>query len=559
MRHLWNRRLVLGGMAAAGSLPFVAQAQADGTSTIPQAPFVVVETEAGRIRGGHARGAVAFKGIPYSGPVRGIGRFKAAPPVAPWARVFDATHLGPPTLQTPGSTYGEQEPAYSEDCLVLNVWTPAADSHKRPVMVYLHGGGYSTGSAGSTAQDGGKLAATYDVVVVACNHRLGLLGFLYLGEQLGEAYSGNQGMQDIVAALQWVQDNIEQFGGDADNVTVFGESGGGAKVGTLLGMPSAEGLFHKAGISSGAAMHRMRREVAAETTWRLLKALDISDARKLLEVPAQTLLELQWAGERGQGGLAQPTPGWNEAPAGNGRAPGFSEALQPGHFGPVVDGHVLPADPFAGGKVTTLAAHIPLMIGNNSEEARFFFMGSPEVFALDAAGLTARLQADYGDRAGEIEAVYRANRPEASPSDIYIATATARAFGTDTIALAGLKSQQPAPVYTYRWDYNSNKPIPNSTATLGAGHATDIGPTFDNWDLPGLHGDGPGLQAAAEHLSGLWTSFARSGKPSAPGVPEWPRYDTTRRATMVVDTDCQVADDPNAAERTLWEGLGIQG
>ncbi len=555
MRHLWNRRLVLGGMTAAAGLAFSARAQTIGKSTLPSAPFVEVETASGKVRGGHARGALVFKGIPYGGSVRGAGRFKAAPPVTPWTGVYDATHLGPPTLQTPGSTYGEQEPPYSEDCLVLNVWTPAADGRKRPVMLYLHGGGYSTGSAGSTSQDGGKLAATYDVVVVACNHRLGLLGFLYLGDILGEDYTGNQGMQDIVMSLAWIRDNIERFGGDPGNVMVFGESGGGAKVGTLLGMPQAKGLYHKAGIASGAAMHRMPKAVAAETAQRLMKSLDLSNPRMLFDVPAQTLLELQWAGENGQGGLNQATPGWRNGPADSHSAPGFAEAVLPGNFGPVVDGHVLPADPFAGGAVTPLAADIPLMIGSNKEEARFFYMGQPQMYALDVAGLEGRVRADYGDWADRLLTTYRADYPNASPSDLYIAITTARVFGNDTVTLAGLKSAQPAPVYAYRWDYSSNRPIANTTATLGSGHATDIGPTFDNGDLGGLHGDGPGVAAASANLSALWTSFARSGKPSAPGAPDWPRYDTARRATMLVDTTCRIADDPDAAERRLWESL----
>lgn len=542
-------------MTAAAGLAFSARAESLGKSTIPSAPFIEVETASGKVRGGHARGALAFKGIPYGGSVSGTGRFKAAPPVTPWTGVFDATHLGPPTLQTPGSTYGEQEPAYSEDCLVLNVWTPAADSNKRPVMLYIHGGGYSTGSGGSTSQDGGKLAATYDVVVVSCNHRLGLLGFLYLGDKLGEDYSGNQGMQDIAMSLAWIRDNIERFGGDPGNVMVFGESGGGGKVGTLLGMPSAKGLYHKAGISSGAAMHRMSKAVAAETTERLLRALDISDARKLFDIPAQTLLELQWAGDKGQGALSLATRGWADAPDNGRRKPGFAEALMAGHFGPVVDGHVLPADPFADGAVTPLAADIPLMIGSNKEEARFFYMGQPEMFALDMAGLESRVRADYGDWAGRLLATYRANRRDASPSDLYIAITTARVFGNDTATLAGLKSAQPAPVYAYRWDYNSNRPIANTTATLGSGHATDIGPTFDNSDLGGLHGDGPGVAAASANLSALWTSFARTGKPSAPGAPDWPRYDIARRATVLVDTTCRIVDDPDAAERKLWQSL----
>ncbi|ESQ88584.1 hypothetical protein ABAC460_15405 [Asticcacaulis sp. AC460] len=550
MRHPWNRRQILGGLSLAAVLPNLACAQTVGRSTIPQAPFVEVKTTAGTVRGGTARGALAFKGIPYGGSVHGEGRFKAAPPDIPWTGVFDATKLGPPTMQTKGSVYGEQEPAYSEDCLVLNVWTPAADNKQRPVLVYLHGGGYAHGSAGSVAQDGGRMAAVHDVVVVACNHRLGLLGFLYLGEHLGEAYSGNAGMQDIVQSLAWIRDNIAAFGGDPGNVTVFGESGGGGKAGTVLGMPSAKGLFHKAGIASGAARKRTPREAAAETARRLMKALDITDARKLFDVPAQTLLELQWAGEKGQGGLAQPP-----SPPSGRAGRGFSESLLPGRFGPVVDGHVLPADPFTD-RVTDLAADIPLLIGHTLAESRFFHMGNPAMFSLTDAGLRDHMTKDFGDWADPLIEVYRKERPNASPPDIYFAATTARSFGTDTAVVAAMKSAQAAPVYTYRWGYWSNRSIAGADGqTLGAAHATDIGATFYNWDQPGLLGDGPGAQAASRHFSSFWASFARTGKPASPGAPDWPRYDVTSRAVMLVDADCKVVNDPDGAARKLWEQL----
>ena len=547
----WNRRGVLGAGLAASLLPaFGARAQTLSLSTIPVAPFVVAETTAGKVRGGTARGALCFKGIPYAGSVSGANRFKAPGPVEPWNGVRDALRLGAPTMQAPHQTYGEDEPAYSEDCLFLNVWTPATDGRKRPVMVYLHGGGYSTGSAGSTTQDGGRMAVRHDVVVVAPNHRLGLLGFLWLGDLLGGDYatSGNQGMMDMIAALGWVRDNITQFGGDPDNVTIFGESGGGAKVGTLLGMPQAKGLFHKAGIQSGAQLKRMPREAAAETARRLVAALNIGDPHDLVDVPADTLLALQWLGEKGKGPLAQPTPGY-VAPAGT--AESFGEDTLPGRFAPVVDGAYLPADP-VDPTVTALAADIPLLIANNKEEARFFFLGQPEVYTLDEAGLRARVAPMLGARSDEMIAVYRRLRPGASPSDLFIAIATAASMGNETVTFADRKAAQPAPVYRYRWDYRSNQPIAGTSQILGAGHATDIGPTFFNWDEKGLHGNGPGVEQASAHLSALWASFARTGKPEAPGVPAWPRYDTATRPVMLVDVDCTLASDPDGEARPLW-------
>jgi para-nitrobenzyl esterase len=551
MTQVWNRRGVLGAGVAAALMPaFGARAEALSPSTIPIAPFAVAETTAGKVRGGTARGALCFKGIPYAGSVAGANRFKAAPPVTPWNNVRDALRPGAPTLQTPKSTYGEDEPAYSEDCLFLNVWTPALDGKKRPVMVYLHGGGYSTGSAASNAQDGGRMAAVHDVVVVAPNHRLGLLGFLWLGDALGEDYgtSGNQGMLDMIAALRWVRDNAANFGGDPGNVTVFGESGGGAKVGTLLGMPEAKGLFHKAGIQSGPQLKRMPRAEAAETTKRLLRALDLSDARKLIDVPAQTLLELQWQGERGQGPLSQATPGYAAPPK---STQSFGDSTAAGRFAPMIDGVHLPADP-VDPVVSALAADIPLMIGNTKEEATFFFMGQPAMFDLDDSGLKARLQPMLGARSDEMIAVYRRLRPQASPSDLFMAIVTAMSMGNATVTLADRKAAQPAAVYRYRWDNRSNMPIAGTSHTLGAGHATDIGPTFFNWDEKSLQGDGADMIKASANVSALWANFARTGKPSAPGVPDWPRYETATRPVMLIDADCMVVNDPDGEARKAW-------
>ncbi|MDI7775399.1 carboxylesterase family protein [Asticcacaulis sp. EMRT-3] len=558
MTYLNRRSVMAAGLVTSGlgfaGLAGQADAQDLATSTLITAPFVEIDTPSGRVRGGHERGAVAFKGVPYAGSVSGANRFKAPPKVTPWSGVFDALKLGAPAPQTPGSTYGEQEPARSEDCLVLNVWTPAVkDGRKRPVMVYLHGGGYSTGSGGSPTQDGARLAALYDVVVVAPNHRLGLLGFLWLGDLLGQDYatSGNQSMFDIIASLEWVRDHIEAFGGDPRNVTVFGESGGGAKVGTLLGMPQAKGLFHKAGIQSGAQLRRMTRATAAETAQRLMRALGLSDARKLLDVPVQTLLKLQWAGENGQGPLMQATPGFTAPPAPDMPGISFSESTVPGHFGPVVDGTCLPVDPFDP-VATPLCADVPLLISNNKTEAAFFFMGQPEIFNMDAPALEARMKTEYGDKAATVLATYRQLYPVATPSQLYLKIATARTMGVETTVLADRKAAQGAPVYRYRWDYASNLPVPGTKATLGAGHATDIGPTFANFDEKGLHGDGPGVKAASLNLSAIWASFAHTGKPSAPGVADWPAYAVATRPTVLVDTGCTLANDPDGVARAMW-------
>ncbi|MEE3625358.1 carboxylesterase family protein [Nitrospirillum sp. BR 11752] len=559
-----NRRAVLRAGAAVATAPyFGVHARADDgiwfTRTV--GPFVEVETTGGRVRGGHSRGALAFKGIPYAGPVSGPNRFKAPPKVSPWTGVRDATLLGPPALQGPGTTYGEHEPAYSEDCLVLNVWTPAVnDGAKRPVMVYCHGGGFTTGSGGQRIQDGARLAATYDVVVVATNHRLGLLGYLYLGDLGGADYatSGNQGILDIIAALGWVKDNIATFGGDPGNVMVFGESGGSAKTCAIMAMPASQGLYHKAGLQSGHLLRGLPREVATETTRRVLAALDIApkDFTRLHDVPADKLLALQLAAEKGQGPLTVPTPEWQAGHPPPRPSLAALRAAKPGGWGPVVDGTILPHDPFDPA-APAIAASIPLLIGTMRDEATFFERDHPAFFHMDATGLDAHMRRALGDDAQRVLATYRRTRPDATPVEQGIAIETAISMGNGAVAIADRKAAQAAPVYRYRNDFPSNIAIKGTDWTLRAGHATDISVTFLNTEMPDLQGDGPGLVEASNAVSGYFTSFARSGVPTAAGQPAWPRYDIKDRAVMLLNSQCQMALDPDGQERAMWQAMGV--
>ncbi len=259
--------------------------------------YVTAEISQGKIRGARIEGVNIFKGIPYAGKISGDRRFRRPAPLEAWAGVRDALRLGNPAIQPPNQTYGINEPQPAEDCLFLNVWTPANDNGKRPVMFYNHGGGFSTGSGGSVGQDGANLARFFDVVVVETNHRLGIMGYLYLDKIAGTDYagSGNMGMLDIVAGLEWVNKNIASFGGDPSNVMIFGESGGGAKTSCLYAMPSAAPFFNKASIESGPGIRMTPEEIAAQTTDMVLKELNISakDWKKLLEVPVSVLLDLQ--------------------------------------------------------------------------------------------------------------------------------------------------------------------------------------------------------------------------------------------------------------------------
>src|SRR5438876_3881563 len=292
---------------------------------------VQVKTAYGRLRGKRAKDVITFKGIPYAGSVSGENRFKAPPPLEPWTDVRDAFNPGPPAFQASRPSFGKEEPFPSEDCLVLNIWTPAIDQRRRPVMFYNHGGGFVIGSGSTWYQDGANLAREYDVVVVANNHRLGLLGYLFLADLAGEEYasSGNQGILDIAAALKWVHENIEAFGGDPHNVMVFGESGGGAKTSCIYALPAAKDYFNKASIESGPGVHMAPRDIATETARMVLSELGLSDKAflKLEEVPAQKLLEVQDA-------LAKKSAMGLSLSAGR----KGMVVSRPGGFTPVVDG-----------------------------------------------------------------------------------------------------------------------------------------------------------------------------------------------------------------------------
>jgi para-nitrobenzyl esterase len=529
--------------------------------------YVEVETTYGRIRGLKMNGLSTFKGVAYGGSASGTNRFKAARPLQPWTGVRDALKFGPPSLQSPlRPSFGTSEGMPAEDCLYLNVWTPAADGRKRPVMFYSHGGGFTVGSGGAPYQDGSNLARTWDVVVVATNHRLGLMGFLYLGELGGEEYatSGNQGLLDICDGLKWVHDNIAAFGGDPDNVMIFGESGGGAKTSCLYAMPSAAAYFNKASIESGPGIRMLPRDMAAETTMMVLKQLRLqkSEWRKLLEIPADKLVAAQVELGRSPGGGPLTMTGGRRGIGGGGR---------PGGFGPVVDGTILPHHPFDP-EAPAISKDKPLIVGYNRDETIFFFMEShnTDVFDLTEASLKDRLQKEFGAHAEDVFTTYRKSRPDASPADLYIAISTARMIGFGSITIAERKfAQHGAPVYAYIFTYESQRIVPGTQHKVGAAHALEIAYKFD-LIRPGENSAGPGPQQTAtrtmmdtgpdsvktaENMSQMWSTFARTAKPGAKGQPAWPAYDTARRATMLINAECKVVDDPFSLERSLWEQM----
>jgi para-nitrobenzyl esterase len=518
---------------------------------------VEVGTPLGVLRGSKENGVVSFKGVPYAGPVDGERRFRQAPALQPWNGTRDALQLGPPSWQ-PGKTYfGIGEPTPQENCLVLTVWTPGLDRKRRPVMFYSHGGGFVVGSSGSPLQDGSSLAREYDVVVVSSNHRLGLLGYLYLGELGGEEYatSGNQGLLDIADALKWVNANIESFGGDSGNVMIFGESGGGAKTSCLYAMPSAKNFFNKASIESGPGIRMLEKETASETTRMVLRHLGLQDQewRKLLAVPVDKLVETQVAVGRPPS-LPGARLGWSR---------GISGLLGPGAFAPVVEGRILPNHPFDP-VAPTISKEKPLIVGTNRDESTFFFWErkATDVFELTFATLKERLQKELGTNADVVLKAYQESRPGASPSDIYVAITTAGMFWVGALTLAERKvAQRDAAVYSYLFVHESDYVIPGTSHKFGAGHATEIPYKFNNIEVlksmggGGFIGANESSAATAHNMSEMWATFARTGRPGAKGQPEWPAYDLKNRATMEIDAQCKVVRDPYGKERELWERL----
>ena len=511
---------------------------------------VDVEITHGKIRGIRENGVNIFKGIPYAGRVSGDRRFRRPAELMPWPGVRETLQLGAPAIQPPRPN--EPEPA--EDCLFLNVWTPANDHQKRPVMFYSHGGGFVIGSGGKADQDGANLARNFDVVVVQPNHRLGLLGFLFLDDLAGSDCqgSGNQGLLDIIAALEWVNQNISSFGGDPNNVMIFGESGGGAKTSCLYAMPEAAPYFNKASIESGPGVRMFTRETASQTTAWLLQEFGIApkDWRKLLEIPAPELLAAQ--------SRIPPAPPFRRK-----SITGRATAPTPGGFGPVVDGVSLPTHPFDP-SAPALSAKKPLMVGWNEDEFTFFAWERKDssAFNLDFAGLEARLDAQYGSNTKQIVETYRRAMPNASASDIFVAIASISMMGLGSVEIAEKKAaQNGAPVYLYQFGYKSEVKVPGTDTALGTPHAMDITFKFGNEtpaNGPGeLSGRRPERFIACQHMAELWTTFARTGRPAAVGVPEWPAFNLDDRRSMRIDTHCEVFTHRFSEELAMWRSIGM--
>jgi para-nitrobenzyl esterase len=508
-----------------------------------------VETSSGTIRGSIIEGVAAFKSIPYAAPPTGALRFLPPRGVEPWTGIRDAmAYAGRapqaglraatrPELETFSGT-PDTSPD-SEDCLTLHVWTPSVtDGGGRPVMVWLHGGAFSYGSANSERLRGSRLAKRGDVVVVTVNHRLNIFGHLDLSDLGGAEYaqSGNVGVLDLVASLKWVRDNIARFGGDPGNVTIFGESGGGGKVSTLLAMPMATGLFHRAIIQSGAAIRLRTKERSLKLTELVLRELGIAGTaiEQLRTVSVARLLAAIKPAERALG--ASPYRLFDRYP-----------------FGPVVDGDVLPSHPFDP-VAPNVMGDIPLIIGDMKDEMASFLASDDLVWhrTLSEAQLIDRVHAIAGKDTDRVVATYRRLYPESSPADRLIATTTDSNFRIRSLVLAQRRAASAtAPV----WMYSFNWETPLHGGKMKAPHAMDVPFTFDTIDLTNATDGSQTAKHLAETMSGVWSAFARNGVPDHPAIPRWPVYLAPERATLILDATCRIENDPRGETRALWQDI----
>ena len=525
------------------SLPLMALAQSATTTGEPASASAIIETpvvptQYGQVRGTVKEGVNVYLGIPY-GADTGLKRFQAPEPPKPWDGVLEATRYPDTISQISSETamfrswQADPVPPMSENILGLNVWTPAPDDRKRPVMVWLHGGGFEAGSGSSPAYEGVNLANRGDVVVVTINHRLNAFGHLYLvGLTDDPAYadSGNVGTLDMVQALEWVRDNIAAFGGNPDNVTIFGESGGGRKVSVLNAMPAAEGLFDRAIVQSGSMMDFRTPEKATEDTEEFMKVLGLEpgDIKGLLAVAPDDIIK----------GLRTVS----------------ADRSSDLYWGPVIDGRSLPANPFRNPEVQP-NADVPMLIGSNKDELSLWVVPSTPA-DLTFEKLEGYVASYFPDTKGtSVVTGYRALFPQNSPREILIAIASDMRYSANAVTQAQLKAKQgKAPVWMYQFEWET----PVMGGVFGTPHATEIPFAFDTLgNSASMIGDADAAQPVADQVSEAWISFARHGNPNERGLPYWPETTAENAVAMRLNMTSEVATDYFDKERAALEAAGL--
>ena len=511
----------------------------------------VVETTAGKIRGFGRNGIYIFKGVPYGASTAGARRFM--PPVKPdpWTGIRNALQYGrvcpfqdSAHFDTDGKNLANHdEDAFvlhrgafltvpGEDCLRVNLWTPEINSsRKRPVMVYMHGGGFTAGSGHDLlSYDGERLARNHDAVVVTHNHRLNVYGYLNLAHLAGDKYASaaNVGMLDIVAVLEWVRNNVATFGGDPGNVTIFGQSGGGGKVLALMAMPAAKGLFHRAIVQSGPFLKSLSPEYSGRLAELVVAELGLSKSQldELQAIPVDRL----------SGAAAEAM---KKMPA---QKSSLRTVYGEDNWGPTVDGSILPHHPFDPG-APQISADVPLLTGTNLHEA-ISGLDRVDANAMGMEEVHRLVREEFGDRAKEIIDAYQRDYPQATPFDLY-ATIAAAPFRRPAFEQASRKAALgSAPAYSYIYSWQT----PVLDKRPGSFHACEIAFTFDNAEICDHYSGGsPEAFVLSKQISTAWVNFARTGNPNHSTLPHWPAYTSEHRATMYFDTPCAVRNDPEGA------------
>jgi para-nitrobenzyl esterase len=503
----------------------------------------IAATTGGPLAGLDLGDVLSFRGIPYAAPPVGTLRWAPPLPAPSWTSTRDATAFGPMAMQSRPvgglPLFPPVDLPASEDCLYLNVWTPATDTGRRPVMVWMHGGAYIGGTAANPLYDGAALCRRGNIVVVSINARLGAFGFLHFPGPPSQSLptGANFGLLDILAALTWVRENVSGFGGDPGNVTLFGESSGSMAVATLLGAPAALGLFHRAITQSGAADHTMTPRMAAKARAMLCAELGLEpdDVAGLVAASAEDILAAQGRV------LADGTPAGSR-------------------FGPCLDGDVVPSDPIAAIQAGSSQA-VSLLCGTNKDEFRSFGVNLRGSLEIDDARLRKRLGfiirgEDASGRKFADVAVdsYRNSNPGGRAYEIYSAIMSDQLFRFPTIRLAEAQSAHNPETFMYQFDWAS----PSRPFELGACHALELPFVFGTLDLENaaaVAGNSAEARTLSHRMMDAWISFASTGNPGHAGLPPWPAYDSSRRSTMHLSEICTVEFDAGRDGRLFWEAV----